>query len=120
MKLPHGPPGSDASCTPSGMKQPKKGRPEPKEGPTLPQTGQNTFSSLAALLAIKPGGQDWQVVTKKASKKPNTEPLNPAKNSPLEARRFILRRNGLNRPPQVAREDIIVAKTSPASSTREY
>ncbi|ODM16206.1 hypothetical protein SI65_08205 [Aspergillus cristatus] len=65
-----------------------------------------TFADLAALLSTRPGGQEWQEVTKRKPKnrqiqavavasQPDPIKLKPAKNSPKEARRLLFRREGV-------------------------
>lgn len=79
-----------------------------------------TFADLAALLSTRPGGQEWQEVTKKKQKnqqiqagavagKPDPTKLKSAKDSPKEARRLLFRREGGKDAPRSEREDIILA-----------
>lgn len=79
-----------------------------------------TFADLAALLSTRPGGQEWQEVTKKKQKnrqiqagavagKPDPTKLKSAKDSPKEARRILFRREGGKDAPRSEREDIILA-----------
>lgn len=78
------------------------------------------FADLAALLSTKPGGQEWQEVTKKKQKnrqiqatavatQPNPITLKPAKDSPKEARRLLFRREGGKAAPRTEKEDVILA-----------
>jgi flagellar motility protein MotE (MotC chaperone) len=70
-------------------------KPTPKPGQK-----QSSFADIAALLAIKPGGQGWQEVPQKrkqqrsaeTTKKPEPGYLKPARDSPKEARRILFRR----------------------------
>ncbi|OJJ85017.1 uncharacterized protein ASPGLDRAFT_24890 [Aspergillus glaucus CBS 516.65] len=66
----------------------------------------------------RPGGQEWQEVTKKKPKnrqavavasQPDPIKLKPAKDSPKEARRLLFRREGGKAAPRSEREDIILA-----------
>lgn len=79
-----------------------------------------TFADLAALLSTKPGGQEWQEVTKKKQKNRQIQAvavasqhdptkLKPAKDSPKEARRLLFRREGGKAAPRSEREDVILA-----------
>lgn len=63
------------------------------------------FADLAILLSTRPGGQEWQEVTKKKQKneqiqaaaaavQPDPIKLKPGKDSPKEARRLLFRREG--------------------------
>lgn len=81
---------------------------------------QTTFADLAALLATKPGGQEWQEVPRKNKKHQKTrqaervdqaglDNLKPAKDCPKEARRLLFRREGGRAAPRSEREDIILA-----------
>lgn len=78
------------------------------------------FADLAALLSTRPGGQEWQEVTKKKPKnrqiqavavasQPDPIKLKPAKDSPKEARRLLFRREGGKAAPRSEREDVILA-----------
>jgi hypothetical protein len=74
-----------------------------------------TYADLAALLATKPGGQEWQEVTKKQKKQLQKQPkqlssrdITPVKNSPKEARRLLFRREGGIEAPRAKREDVIL------------
>ncbi|ODM14510.1 hypothetical protein SI65_10132 [Aspergillus cristatus] len=79
-----------------------------------------SFADLAALLSTRPGGQEWQEVTKKKQKnrqiqavaavsQPDPTKLKPAKDSPKEAWRFLFHREGGKAAPRSEREDIILA-----------
>ena len=76
------------------------------------------FADLAALPSTKPGGQEWQEVTKKkpknrqiqaATSRSDPAKLKPAKESPKEARRLLFRREGGKAAPRSEREDVILA-----------
>ena len=79
-----------------------------------------TFADLAALLSTRPGGQEWQEVTKRkpknrqiqavaAARQPDPIKLKPAKDCPKEARRLLFRREGGKAATRSEREDIILA-----------
>jgi len=79
-----------------------------------------SFADLAALLSTRPGGQEWQEVTKKrpknrqiqavaAANQPDPTKLKPAKDSPKEARRLLFRREGGKTAPKSEKEDVILA-----------
>lgn len=79
-----------------------------------------TFADLAALLSTRPGGQEWQEVTKKKQKnrqiqaaaianQPDPFKLKPVKDSPKEARRLLFRREGGKATPRSEKEDVILA-----------
>ena len=79
-----------------------------------------TFADLAALLSTRPGGQEWQEVTKKKQKnrqiqagavagKPDPTKLKSAKDSPKEAQRLLFHCEGGKDAPRSEREDIILA-----------
>ncbi|ODM14221.1 hypothetical protein SI65_10368 [Aspergillus cristatus] len=68
----------------------------------------------------RPGGQEWQEVTKKKPKnqqtqaaavatQPNPIKLKPAKDSPKEARRLLFRCEGGKAAPRSEKEDVILA-----------
>ena len=78
------------------------------------------FADLAALLSTKPGGQEWQEVTKKKQKnqqiqatavatQPNPITLKPAKDSPKEAQRLLFHCEGGKAAPRTEKEDVILA-----------
>jgi hypothetical protein len=86
--------------------KPRATNPPPKPNPT--------FADLAALLATKPGGQEWQEVSQRKkkhqkAKQAETSNLRPAKDCPKEARRLLFRREGPLTAPRSEREDIILA-----------
>ncbi|ODM23014.1 hypothetical protein SI65_00603 [Aspergillus cristatus] len=94
--------------------------PKTKEVMSQKPRQQPTFADLAALLSTRPGGQEWQEVTKKKQKnrqiqaaavanQPDPNKLKPAKDSPKEARRLLFRREGGKAAPRSEREDIILA-----------
>lgn len=76
-----------------------------------------SYADLAALLATKSGGKDWQTVPAKPqrARKPKEPtpmqqtPLTPAKEHNKEARRLIFRRNGGQEAPKSDPADIILA-----------
>ncbi|ODM16205.1 hypothetical protein SI65_08204 [Aspergillus cristatus] len=79
-----------------------------------------TFADLAALLSTRPGGQEWQEVTKRKPKnrqiqavavasQPDPIKLKPAKNSPKEAQRLLFHCEGGKAAPRSEKEDIILA-----------
>lgn len=78
------------------------------------------FADLAALLSTKPGGQEWQEVSKKKQKNRQIQAvavashhdptkLKPAKDSPKEARRLLFHCEGGKAAPRSEREDFILA-----------
>ena len=80
---------------------------------------QTTFADLAALLATKPGGKEWQEVPQKNRKhqktrqaervnQPSPNNLKPAKDCPKEAQRLLFHREGGRAAPRSEREDIIL------------
>ena len=79
-----------------------------------------TFADLAALLSTRPGGQEWQEVTKRkpknqqiqavaAARQPDPIKLKPAKDCPKEARRLLFHHEGGKAATRSEREDIILA-----------
>ncbi|BCR84123.1 uncharacterized protein ACHE_11525A [Aspergillus chevalieri] len=78
--------------------------PKIREATSQKSRQQPTFADLATLLSTRPGGQEWQEVTKKqknrqiqavaAVSQPDPTKLKPAKDTPKEARRFLFRREG--------------------------
>ena len=95
--------------------------PTPKVKETSQQSRQEpTFAELAALLSTKPGGKEWQDVTKKKPRnrqtqaaavatQPDPTKLKPTKDSPKEARRLLFRREGGKAAPRSEKEDVILA-----------
>ncbi|BCR87741.1 uncharacterized protein ACHE_40305A [Aspergillus chevalieri] len=94
--------------------------PKIREATSQKSRQQPTFADLATLLSTRPGGQEWQEVTKKKQKnrqiqavaavsQPDPIKLKPAKDTPKEARRFLFRREGGKAAPRSEREDIILA-----------
>lgn len=94
--------------------------PKIREATSQKSRQQPTFADLATLLSTRPGGQEWQEVTKKKQKnrqiqavaavsQPDPTKLKPAKDTPKEARRFLFRREGGKAAPRSEREDIILA-----------
>ncbi|KAF5854732.1 hypothetical protein ETB97_012680 [Aspergillus alliaceus] len=79
-----------------------------------------TYADITALLNPNPGGQGWQIVTKKRYRKktPRTQTekiplpeLKAARRTPLEARRLIFRRENSLETPTAECEDIILGLT---------
>ena len=76
-----------------------------------------SYAGVAALMAIRPGGQEWQVVPSKKNKAaksrqpgaPEPKDLKPVKEKNKEARRLLFRREGGPKAPQAQREEIILA-----------
>ena len=95
--------------------------PTPKAKETSQQSRQEpTFADLAALLSTKPGGKEWQEVTKKKPRnrqtqaaavatQPDPTKLKPTKDSPKEAQRLLFRREGGKAAPRSEKEDVILA-----------
>ena len=94
--------------------------PKTREATSQQSRQEPRFADLAALLSTRPGGQEWQEVTKRKPKnrqiqavavarQPDPIKLKPAKDSPKEARRLLFRREGGKAAPRSEREDIILA-----------
>lgn len=94
--------------------------PKARETTSQKSRQKSTFADLAALLSTKPGGQEWQEVTKEKQKyqqnkvaptvsQPDLTKFKPAKDCPKEARRLLFHREGDKTASRSEREDIILA-----------
>ncbi|KAL1963929.1 hypothetical protein VTN77DRAFT_7735 [Rasamsonia byssochlamydoides] len=93
----------------------------PLEAPKQLVKKGTSYADVAALMATRPGGQEWQVVParqKKAQKSSNTngpkepqqpESLVPAKEKNKEARRLLFQRDEGLAAPKAEREEVILA-----------
>ncbi|ODM14627.1 hypothetical protein SI65_09972 [Aspergillus cristatus] len=119
-------PGPVRQNTPAIDTQPNRvNKHDNNQNPKVRETSQQPrqelrFADLAALLSTRPGGQEWQEVTKKKPKsrqtqaaavatQPNPIKLKPAKDSPKEARRLLFCCEGGKAAPRSEKEDVILA-----------
>ncbi|KAL2004445.1 hypothetical protein VTN00DRAFT_5208 [Thermoascus crustaceus] len=116
-----------AKKAPKDASKPREA-PRSRESMKQPPKKGASFADIAALLATKPGGQEWQTVpakpskpqkmeghrgskvaVKKAMKARNPESLTPVKERNKEARRLLFRREGGLAAPKAEREEVILA-----------
>jgi hypothetical protein len=67
-----------------------------------------TWADLTALLATKPGGNEWQTVPARKSKSQSLKKLTPIKEMDKEARRMIFRREEVEAENRAEKADIIL------------
>jgi hypothetical protein len=106
----------DGLCRPledtmrTGTQRPDKAMPKTAIPVPKPQEKKTaTYADMAALLATKPGGKEWQTVPAKQKQVRKVKELTPVAGQEKEARRLIFRREERQETQTADRADLILA-----------